>query len=322
MTPKEITQLTQRIQQDYTNIKGIVVRQYDKTALELYVNGGNQTSKLHVYSITKSILSILIGIAIDKGYIQSIDVCISEFFPEVVETENNKGITIKDLLTMSVDIPQDETSFIHYFKSDDHLHFTLQALNEATRIDGFSYSPIIGPDILSGVIMKSTGRSVLDFANEYLFEPLGINGKTDILVESEEAQYAFYQSTVMNGWVMDALGLHSAGWGLTLTPMEMAKIGQLYVNKGMWNGVELVSNKWMKKSIQQHNHWQEMDLAYGYLWWILDEENSIYAAMGDGGNIIYVNEKYQLVISVASGFQPDVMDRIAFIQAFIEPYFV
>lgn len=95
----------------------------------------------------------------------------------------------------------------------------------------------------------------------------------------------------ISGWVTDAAGTHAAGWGLTLTAMDMAKIGQLYLNGGIWEGRQIISAEWIAESTAEHSRWQKRNLPYGYLWWVTEDG---YAAMGDGGNVIYANTKKKL----------------------------
>ncbi len=90
----------------------------------------------------------------------------------------------------------------------------------------------------------------------------------------------------------------------------MMKIGQLYLNNGEWDGKQIVSSKWINESTKVHSKWG--DLSYGYLWWIIDEDERIYAAIGDGGNIIYVNAAKNIVIAITSLYKPNVTDRIDF----------
>lgn len=89
--------------------------------------------------------------------------------------------------------------------------------------------------------------------------------------------------------------------GLTLSPMDMAKIGQLFLNGGVWNGNRIVSEKWVSDSTSEQSRWKQRDLPYGYLWWI-DEQDNGYAAMGDGGNIIYVSPDKNMVVASTSLF--------------------
>lgn len=108
--------------------------------------------------------------------------------------------------------------------------------------------------------------------------------------------------------------------GLTLSPMDMAKIGQLFLNGGVWNGNRIVSEKWVPDSTSEQSRWKQRDLPYGYLWWI-DEQDNGYAAMGDGGNIIYVSPDKNMVVASTSLFYPRAKDRIEFIKKYVEPIF-
>ena len=99
----------------------------------------------------------------------------------------------------------------------------------------------------------------------------------------------------------------------------MTKIGQLYLNDGTWQDKRIISAQWIDESTKEHSRWG--NLSYGYLWWIIDDKEHSYAALGDGGNMIYVNTKKKMVISIASSFIPEAKDRIELIQAYIEPMF-
>ncbi len=208
--------------------------------------------------------------------------------------------------------------YIKYFTSDNWVKFSLDLLGGTGRVGKFRYTPLIGPDIMSGILGKVTGKSVICFAQENLFAPLGIVVEKNIIFQSKEEQLAFNQSTNISGWVADPMGVNTAGWGLTLSPMDMAKIGQLYLNHGIWNRRQIVSEKWINESTREHSRWEAQNLSYGYLWWIFKDG---FAAMGDGGNTIYVNTKKNMVISIASLFRPKVKDTIALILEYIEPIF-
>lgn len=200
--------------------------------------------------------------------------------------------------------------------SNDWVKYALDSLGGRGKAGVFRYAPLIGPDILSGILARATGQSVLDFAAENLFGPLEIEVEKSLSFRNIKEQLAFNQSTDISGWVADSMGIHTAGWGLTLTAMDMAKIGQLYLNSGMWEGKQIVSSKWVEDSTTEHSRWTKMNLPYGYLWWINEDG---YAAMGDGGNIIYVNREKKLVISMAALFVPKAGDRIELIKNFMEP---
>lgn len=322
MLNENIKELEEIISKDYQNIASITVLKDGKTIYAKAFGDCHIDSPIHIYSVTKSIVSLLIGIAIDKGYIQDVNQKVLSFFPSYAVNKNAKtlqDITLENLLTMSVPYRYWIPPYIKYFKSEDWVRFSLDAIGGRGKIGTFQYAPLIGPDILSGILVNTTHQSVLDFARENLFSPLGITVKENIIFHTKEEQLAFNNATNISGWVSDPKGINSAGWGLTLSATDMAKIGQLYLNDGIWENQQIVSPQWMNTSLQKHNHWDKMDLSYGYLWWIIDEDEQSYAAMGDGGNVIYFHRKKNIVVSIASLFQRKVKDRIAFIKQYIEP---
>ena len=126
----------------------------------------------------------------------------------------------------------------------------------------------------------------------------------------------FMKGSHVNGWIVDFKGANTAGWGLTLTLVDMAKIGQLYLNKGRYNNQQIISQKWIENSTKEHSQFGE--LPYGYLWWVIDD---CFAALGDGGNIIFVCPPKKIVVVIASHFKPRVKDRVELIKNHILPLF-
>ena len=318
MKQEQIKRMEEAIAADYKNMVGMVIVKDGEKVYENYYNDCTTESRIHVFSVTKSIVSILIGIAVDKGFIKSIDDKVLNYYPDYIVKRGEKtlpNIRIKDILTMTVPYKYKFNPYTKYFTSMDWVKFSLDKMGGRGKIGEFRYAPIIGPDVLSGILVKATGQSVLEFAKENLFEPLDINIEKNITFDSKEEQMEFYKSTDMNGWVADPQGVNTAGWGLTLSPVDMAKIGQLFLNKGKWNGEQIVSEKWVEESTTEHSRWKKLNLPYGYLWWV--GEKGGYAAMGDGGNIIYVNPDKNLVVAITSLFYPRAKDRIDFIETFI-----
>ena len=320
MNESKIKEFENIIEKEYPNTCGIAVMKDNKLIYENYYNKCNKENKIHIYSVTKSIISILIGIAIDKGRIKNVDENILNFFPDYKVQDNEKtiqNIKLKDIMSMTAPYKFKEEPYVEYFTSDNHLKFCLDFLGGEDKIGVFRYTPVIGPDILSGVISNSTNQSVLDFARENLFKPLGINVDKNIVFNNAEEQFAFYESIDMNRWVCDKTNLNTGGWGLTLSPTDMAKIGQLYLNGGVFNCKKIVSTNWIKESTSIHSEFNK--LKYGYLWWVLDKDS--FAALGDGGNTIYVNKAKNIVISVTALFVQNAKDRIDLIKQYIEPAF-
>lgn len=209
-----------------------------------------------------------------------------------------------------------------FFTSQNPIQDALDLLGEDKTIGEFNYSAVGGTHILSGIVARATGQSILDFASENLFLPLGINVPHNVVLRNKEEHIAAMNDKTTSGWVVDAQGINTASWGLFLSPEDMAKIGQLYLNSGAWDGKQIVPTEWIEESTREHSRCVQWgNLAYGYLWWIIDDKEHIYAAMGDGGNVIYINTKKNMVVSIASLFMPDAKDRIEFINKYIEPMF-
>ena len=319
MNQEKQRELEAMIESEYSHIAGLTVQKGGRLLYEHYFNGSTEQSRLHVYSVTKSIVSILIGIAIDKGYIKSVQQKVLDFFPDYRVKKGEKTIadvTLEHLLTMTAPYQYEEAPYIDYFTSSDFVTFSLDLLGGTNQIGTFRYAGLIGPDILSGILVKATGQSVLDFAKENLFSPLGMTVEQPVAFSSQEEQMAFNTRSDISGWVCDEAGTNTAGWGLTLSARDMVKIGQLYLDGGVWEGKQIVSKEWIDQSTREHSRWQEMNLPYGYLWWVNDGG---FSAMGDGGNAIYVNAEKGLVISIAAFLQPEAKDSIELIQRYIEP---
>ncbi len=324
MEQKQIASLEYKIEKEYGNIAGIIVLKDDNVVYKKYFNQCSENDPIHIFSVTKSIVSMLFGIALDKGCIKNLDEKVIGFFPNYQIKKREKTIqhiTIRNLLTMTAPYKYRFNPYPKYFSSEDWVMSSLDFLGGRGKIGNFKYAPIIGIDILSGVLINTTGKSVLEFAQDNLFYPLGIFVDKNIYFQNKQEQLDFYKSKGANGWVADLKGTNTAGWGLSLTTMDMAKLGQLYLNEGYWNGRQIISGKWIAESTQVQSVWKARHLKYGYLWWVIDEAEHSYAALGDGGNAIYVNPKDRIVVAVSSLFVPGVKDRIDFIKREIEPLF-
>jgi len=323
MNQEYFTELDKIIRGDYNNVAGIIVQKNGVTWYESYYHGYTCNTAFHVFSVTKSIISALIGIAIGKGLIQSLDQKVFDFFPDYSPKRGEKTaqrVTIRDMLTMTAPFKYKSAPYTKYFSSESWVKSALDLLGGKGEIGEFRYTPLIGPDILSGILTHVSGQTVLEFAYENLFSPLGIDVTQKVVFKTKEEQLAIMKNHHESGWVEDPLGINTAGWGLYLKPSDMAKIGQLYLNCGLWDGKQIVPAEWITESTKVHSRWEALDLSYGYLWWIIDGDS--YAALGDGGNAIYVNPSKHLVVAIASLFKPTAKDRIDFIKKYIEPAIV
>ncbi len=318
------TQMERIINANYSNLAGLVVRKNGETVYENYYNGYTADDTLHIASVTKSIVSILIGIALDKGTIKSIEEKVLGYFPDYNIARGEKTIqrvTIKDLMTMTAPYKCKTEPYAKVFAGEGWVDAALNLLGGKGEIGTFRYSPLVGIHILSGILVKATGQSILDFATEHLFAPLDIQVKNNVVLHGKEENMAFLKSRNISGWVVDPEGINTAGWGLTLKATDMAKIGQLTLDKGLWEGKQIVPIKWIEESTKEQSLSKEWKMSYGYLWWVLDPKEHCYAAIGDGGNIIYVNAKKGLVISMLSFYMQNAKDRRKLIKDYIEPAF-
>ncbi|MCQ4937421.1 serine hydrolase domain-containing protein [Anaerotignum propionicum] len=321
MNEEKIKEFDTIIQRDYQNIAGIVAEKKGVRVYENYFNGYTSEHTVHVASVTKSVFSVLLGIAIELGYIKSIEQKVLDFFPEYQthsEEKTIQKITIKNLLTMTAPYKYKVEPYEMFFTSQNPIQDALNFLGGDNPIGEFYYSAVGGTHILSGILMRSTGQSVLEFGKKHLFEPLGIDVTQNVILRNKEEHISIMNDKYTRGWVVDPQGRNMASWGLFLTPSDMVKIGNLYENGGMWSDKKIVTADWIDKSTMEQSRCVEWgNLGYGYLWWIIDQNS--YAALGDGGNAIYVNRKKNIVVSIASFFMPDAKDRIALIKKYIEP---
>lgn len=313
-------ELVREIETEYSNTAGLAVLKNGKLIYEKYFDKHKETDTIHICSVTKSIISILIGMAVDQGYIRSVDQKVLEFFPDYSIKRGEKtlqNITLKNLLTMTAPYKYKSEPYTKVYGSKDWTKAALDLLGGNGDVGVFKYTTV-GTQILSGILQNAAGRSVLEFAAESLFIPLDISAPAQTIIANKEEHLAFLMDRSVSGWVVDPKGVPTAGWGLTLSTRDMAKIGQLYLNQGAWSGRQIVSASWIQESTKEHTRWNEF--PYGYLWWNLDSDGSgAFAALGDSGNTIYVNLKEQVVIAVACHFKPRAKDRIELINQYILP---
>lgn len=322
MNQEKIKELENLITSDYSNIAGIIVQKNGTKLYENYFNKYTPNNAIHVYSVTKSVFSALIGIAIGKGYIKNTDQKVLEFFPyyDIKPGEKTiQDITIKNLLTMTAPYKYKIEPYEKFFTSQNPIQDALDLLGGDKAIGEFNYSAIGGTHILSGILVRATGQTVLEFAAKHLFSPLGIHVTHNVVLNNKEEYFAVMNDKNTSGWVVDPQGINMASWGLFLTAEEMTKIGQLYLDGGKYNGKQIIPAEWIDESTKVHSRWGE--LSYGYLWWVIDDKKHIYAALGDGGNVIYINTDNKMVVSAASLFMPEAKDRIVLIKEHIEPVF-
>ncbi len=319
-------ELYQYIQDEQPNICQISVLQNGNEIYSAEWNGYQRTDCTHIMSATKSIMSLLVGIAIDQGMLGSVDDSVLSYFPEYPIKRGEKTIydvTIKHLLTMRAPYKGHGDPWTKVCTSEDWTAASLDFLGGRRGITGeFAYRTVC-LHILSGILYKATGMKTVDFANQYLFDPLGIQEYKNYYAETaaEHKKFTMDKLPRKNVWFSDPQGLGTPGYGLCMSAADMAKIGQLCLQNGVQDGEQIVSSNWIKEMLVPKAVMGDgfQGMSYGYLWWIVHPEKSIYAAIGNSGNVIYVDPNRKTVAAVSSYFKPTVFDRVDFIEDVLLP---
>ena len=284
---------------------------------------------VNVNSVTKGVMAILAGIAVDKGAIESIDEKVISFFPDYQVKRGEKTIydvTVRHLLTMTAPYKGKSEPWKKVCTSDDWTKSALDFLGGRSGITGEFRYATLGIQILAGIIERATGEKCIDFANRNLFIPLGIPEHSLHGESSKEDQFDFFMNKGprKNEWYSDPQGTVTAGWGLCASGKDLAKIGAMVLNKGIYAGTGIVSAEWITQMLSPYLKLSERFgfMEYGYLWYKPYEDREVYAAIGDCGNIIYVNKEINVSVGVTGTFKPRIFDRVQFIEKRVLPLIV
>ena len=283
-------------------IYSLIILRNDVIVVEKYFHAGRINRAVHIQSVSKSILSALVGIAIREGYIESLDQKVGEFLPEyfaTVDDSRKKEITLRDLLTMRSGFDWDDN--ITALPGDDWVQSALAVPLVTHPGSTFNYSTI-SSHLMSVVLTRATGMSTCEFAYRYLFDPLGI--------------------TVEN-WYRDPQGYALGGGGIFITPREMAKFGLLYLHGGEWDGLQVVPAEWVVESQgSQVVLTLSSDVRYGYYWWQhFVGGYRVNSALGYGGQNINIIPSLNMVIVTAADSSgiPEEIDAFHFIEHYVLP---
>ena len=285
--PDEFSKADSYIKDDYPNVYSLLVVRHGYLVYEKYYQGAKEKDAYQVYSVTKSIMSALTGIAMQHGLIKGIDQTVGELLPEYftkIDDARKKDITIKNVLTMTGGLDSIDNAYGNYFSSSDWLEQTLKKPLIDEPGTKFVYNTGL-TQFLSGIITKTSGMDTKEYAEKYLFSEIGINAEN---------------------WLHDSKGYYGGGTGLYLTPRDMAKFGYLYLNNGKWNGKQIIPENWVSESTKKHLYaYNNMD--YGYLFWSKtvhdasgDADYSAYWADGAGGQKIIVIPQLDMVAVVTA----------------------
>jgi CubicO group peptidase (beta-lactamase class C family) len=299
-----------RLKDTEANVHAVVIVRHGKLLFEQYFAGYDErwnvpgqydhdaTTRHDMRSASKSVISLLTGIAVDRKLIAGVDEPVVRFFPEfsALKTPGWDGITLRHLLTMSSGVKWNENlawtdpanDEPHLGADADPLRYILAKPIAAPPDAVWAYNGG-GTDLLGSILERVSGKSLEAFAREVLFQPLGIT----------DWEWKTYPT---NGRIAAAVGLR-------LRPRDAAKLGQLVLNRGVWDGRQIVPAAWIAQStaprFQAIGYFGDL-FFYGYQWWLgrsLSEGKEItwIAAMGQGGQRIFVVPELDLVVMMTSG---------------------
>lgn len=295
---------------NYPNLHSIIINQSGKTLFEEYFSGTDydwggeelglvkhSSETLHdTRSISKSIVSACVGIAIERGFIDSVNQKVFDFFPEYTQfgTEQKDELTVYHLLTMTDGLNWDESgtpktgSEIEMENSEDKIEFILSKHSKFKPGKKWNYNSG-ATELLAQIIKRTTNKDIYQFATEYIFNPLDIKVHEWITYSNDS--------------------LPAAASGLRLRSPDLLKIGLLYLNKGEWNGKQIIPTQWVKQSLKTQilkEEFQEIKAGYGYQFWTWEQPSSkksfhIAVAHGLGDQEIFIDQKNEIVIIITSG---------------------
>jgi CubicO group peptidase (beta-lactamase class C family) len=257
---------------------------------EEYFNGSSADSLDQVWSVTKSVTSILTGIALEEGYLTSLDQTLADLLGQVADSiPADKGrITVRNLLTMTTGLEWHELDgggeYNQWVTSGNMIQYAVDLPWRDAPGQTFHYNTA-ATHLLAVAVAEATGVPLLDFAREHLFGPLGIDD-----VE----------------WWTDERGYYTGGMGVYLHPRDMLKLGELYLHHGVWLGSQVVSRDWVAESTDaQVSTGGAVPFGddYGYLWWVGQSGGrAFYFANGYAGQFIFVTPSLDLVVVATSNW--------------------
>ena len=326
MNREELHRFISESKGNESNICQIYAIRGEEPVYEDSWRGFSQDDAINVNSVTKGVMALLAGIAFDKGAIKSVDEKVISYFPDYQVKRGEKTIydvTIRHLLTMTAPYKGKSEPWKKVCTSDDWTMAVLDYLGGRSGITGEFRYATLGIQILAGIIERATGEKCIDLANRDLFVPLGIPEHTLHGDSSKEDQFDFFMNKGprKNEWYSDPQDAVTAGWGLCASARDLAKIGAMVLNDGKYNGKQIVSAEWIEQMLTPKLKLGERFgfMEYGYLWYKPYADGEVYAAIGDCGNIIYVNKEVNIAVGMTGTFKPRIFDRVEFIEKRILP---
>ena len=326
MNQEQLHRLISESTGNESNICQIHVIKGGRTVYDDCWHGFTTDDAMNVNSVTKGTMGLLAGIALDQGCIQSLDQKVMEFFPDYAVKRGEKTIyevTIRHLLTMTAPYKGKSEPWKKVCTSDDWTLAVLDTLGGRSGITGEFRYATLGIQILAGIIERASNEKCIDFANRNLFEPLGLPKRIPHGDSSKEDQLDFFmnKNPRKTEWYTDPQNTVTAGWGLCMSAREMAVVGELVLNHGIYHGSRIISEEYLDDMLRPHLKLGERFgfMNYGYLWYQPFDDRAVYAAIGDSGNIIYVNQEANVSVGITGSFKPRIYDRVDFIERNVLP---
>ena len=264
-------------------LNSLIISFEDSVIAEHYFRGMRTDRQVNVKSVSKTLLSAMIGIALEAGYFENLDQRVEEFLPayfEGITDSRKREITLENLITMRSGLRG--TSFDNYnpwILSRNWIRYVLE--QPITAVPGSRYQYSTGnTHLLSAILTESTGMSTLAFGRRYLFEPLDIR---------------------LRAWDRDPQGYYLGGNNMHLTPREMLAFGQLYLHRGRLGNRQIISEQWVEDSWRPKMRSFSSYSGYGYGWWYRRTSGfDVYYAVGYGGQYIFVVPDLDLTVVATS----------------------
>jgi len=276
-------------------LRSLLVQSRGRIVGERYFRGATRARRANIKSASKSVISALVGIAIERGDLRGVDQTVAELLPSYVDARTDprkRAITIEDLLTMRSGL--ESTSFGNYGSWVTSRNWVRDALRRPVVAErGGNGGEMIystgSTHLLSAILTRATGMSTYQFARLHLAEPAGI---------------------ALRPWQRDPQGVYFGGNEMYLTPRDMLKFGTLYLNGGVANGRQVVPRGWIERSTRAYTRSGWSDNEYGYGWWLRSAGGrQVYYAWGYGGQFIFVVPALELVVVTTSASDAGTRER-------------
>ncbi|HDP79264.1 MAG TPA: class C beta-lactamase-related serine hydrolase [Spirochaetes bacterium] len=283
---------------DRTDTTGLMVVRDDTILFEQYYRGNTEKSKAISWSVAKSFISALLGIAVQEGHIKDIKDPVTKYVPSL-KGSGYEGVPIKDVMQMSsgirfnedyADFNSDINRMGRYFALKLPLDDFVASLKSEKKPGVSNHYVSMDTQVLGMLLREATGKTVSAYMEEKLWKPLGMEASAL--------------------WLVDGKGMEAVFGGLNAVLRDYARFGRLYLKNGNWNGAQIVPAAWVKASVtpdaphlmpgkRDNSTWV---LGYGYQWWIPENHDGDFLAIGVYGQAIYIYPKYNIVIAKTSAY--------------------